>query len=263
MDNNIELIPPKLSKEEIRITAYRLLGQYRDAVSQDFQNLHAIEFFHFYKAVIAPIFGTVIVEDVDLPPTSDGIQRLGTYEIAANRAIIALPVCDPRRTWTLWHEVVGHGVLHGPYFRHILDEASRGGAIDVTAISISDQSRLEIERQANYLAASVAAPLDLVTYWVRRIFGIRKQDRPIRYTGAQSYTLSVNGKTLPFDISSHHDICRVVASKIRTFFGGMSVESLAYRVAETGLVQNRSASAFQNHHKQGNLNNLKLDRIAI
>lgn len=263
MNDNLELLAPKLSKADIRAIASPLIDAYETSQPEAVKKLNGIEFGHFYEAVIKPRYGIEIIEDYELTPSIEGIPRLGTYNIPKNYAVIALQRPDPRRDWTLYHEVIGHGLLHGPYFRRKFNELLINTEIDVTEVSISKAAIGELEKQANYLASLISAPLKYVKLHVIRTFGLHVSLRPIHFAGPGEYSLEVNGRSIKYDVGSYHDLCVIVAKKIRPYFGGLSFESLAYRVSETGLVANQSQNPYIGHYKNNEIRGLELDRLAM
>ena len=263
MNDNLELLALKLTKADIRSIACPLIDAYEVSHSEAVKKLRGIEFNHFYEAVIKPKYGIEIIEDYQLRPSIEGIPRLGTYNIPNNFAVIAIETSDPRRDWTLYHEVVGHGLLHGPYFRRKFNELLLNTEIDVTEVSISSAAIGEIEKQANYLASLISAPLKYVKFHIIRTFGLHVTRRPIHFVGPREYSLDVNGRSVKYEVESYHDLCVIVAKKIRPYFGGLSFESLAYRVAETHLVSNKSQNPYFGHYKNSHSKSLELDRLAI
>jgi hypothetical protein len=86
-----------------------------------------------------------------------------------------------------------------------------------------------LEWQANTMAGLCAAPMWLV----KRQICLRLQPRgTLRYIGPRRYWL----RGLPFEVSSFEDYCRCIATIIKPWFGGLSAQSLGYRVQRSRLV---------------------------
>lgn len=263
MSNKLVLKAPDISRTDIDAIAANLIGSWRNVSHPAITALQAIEITRFHKMVIKPTYGVEIVEDLNLGPSREGVPRLGTFDILKNIAIIAIPKDDPRWTWTVWHEVVGHGVLHGPYFRAVFENTLTEQFIDVTEISIKPTAVNELERQANLLAAAVSAPREFVSHRIKTVFGFKDAGDRICYNGPNSYKLEVNGFMEEFIVTEFHQLCRVVAKQIRPFFGRLSAESLAYRVAESGLVIDQTYRNASARRKLLSKSNLELDRVAV
>jgi hypothetical protein len=65
--------------------------------------------------------------------------------------------------------------------------------------------------------------------------------RPIRYVGPGRYCLSVNNSTLYREAENFDHLCRILAYYIGSRFGGLSNESLGYRLADVGFVVDASS----------------------
>lgn len=77
--------------------------------------LCAISFSSVYDNVVYPQYEIIVEEGCDLGVDDEGQKILGEYDPLSNIAYIDDAISeesnDPRRTFTLWHEVGGHGVL--------------------------------------------------------------------------------------------------------------------------------------------------------
>jgi hypothetical protein len=86
-------------------------------VGREYILYNGLHFDDFYEKVIFPRFQIDLYEDEDLGFDDDGRKRLGRYDVLRNAAHLDLVISrdggDPRRIFTCWHEVAGHGALHG------------------------------------------------------------------------------------------------------------------------------------------------------
>jgi hypothetical protein len=192
-----------------------------------------------YEHVIYPDYGLELEEDTNLGFDEFGEKVLGLFDPRANRAYI--DIClhpregDPRRAFTCWHELAGHGILHGPWVRREIERLGSTMAIQVTELSIRPDTTNVLERQANLFAAHAAAPTWLVVHAIRKRFGYLPHNR-LTYTGPGQYSFTLDRGTRLHVVKSFQEFCTRTAYYIKPFFGGLSVEALSYRVAECPLV---------------------------
>jgi hypothetical protein len=131
---------------------------------------------------------------------------------------------DPRRVFTKWHEVAGHGVLHGPFLRKNARKNQRLNSTEKSMNLIENT----FEWQANTFAANVAAPLNFVYCIWAKAFGMW---RKIRYTGPGYYNLCLtSGTNLRFYIGSVSELAWRITDLMKHYFGGLSNQSLSYQV---------------------------------
>ena len=87
---------------------------------------------------------------------------LGRFDVETNTAYIDTSLGpespDPRRIFTCWHEVGGHGILQGQWLCRELARSHRFRYIITTEDSLDGRTRYELDRQANLFAAHAAAP---------------------------------------------------------------------------------------------------------
>ncbi len=186
-------------------------------------------------SMIYPRYEVALVRDQNLGVTDDGSQILGEFLPMDNAALIdksLFETGDPRRVFTTCHEVLGHGVLHGPFlrenakkYRRLLSTEASAGLI----VGGFDFGRMNtFEWQANTFAVNVIAPLNYVwCLWIM-LFGA---NREIRYCGPGRYCLSFAGASLFVCANSPFQLAWIIARKMQRFFWGLSAESLAYQVA--------------------------------
>ena len=228
---------PPFSDRRIVQTAEELTKQYAKAMSPD--PLLSINFDHIYEHYIYPKYEIGLEEDCNLGHDEAGKKILGKFDLETNTAYIDASLGpgsrDPRRTFTCWHEVGGHGILQGEWLRRELIRLPGARFIETTEESIDGRTRYELDRQANLFAARAAAP----SWFLQRVIQETYQPtHPIRYTGPGRYTLIVNKATRSHDADSFGHLCRIIAYYISWRFGGLSLEALGYRLVQIGFVTN-------------------------
>ncbi|MSR60083.1 MAG: hypothetical protein EXS05_20995 [Planctomycetaceae bacterium] len=200
-----------------------------------------------YERVIYPDFGIVIHEDQDLGFDLHGSKILGEFDPISNTVYIDEELHprngDPRRTFTLSHEVGGHAILQGDWLRSELKRLKCNRRIVTTEQLLDLETENVLERQANMFAAHMAAPTWLMNHWIERIFKINR--RQFRYIGPGQYCLDVRGHSHFHTVADYTDLCRRISFYLKPFFGGLSVEALTYRIAETGWVVDHTESQFR------------------
>lgn len=236
---------PVFSPRRIVETAENISRQYALLVEPELA-LMAISFDGAYEQVIYPDFGIVLVEDEDLGFDDDGKKILGQYDPWENTAFIDASLHsttrDPRRTFTCWHEVGGHGILQGDWLRQQLGRNRRGDCVITTEDSIDLATTHALERQANVFASHAGAPTWFLNHAIRETYRVT---RPIRYVGPGKYCLDVRGHCQRYDVEDFNDLCRVLALNIQWKFGGMSIEALSYRIEDTPFVVDVTRRSFR------------------
>jgi len=247
MANEKRISSPRWSEVAIKSAAGRLIAQYELLVGRDHILKNGLHFDDVYEKLIYSRFGVELYEDDDLGSDTDGQKVLGRYDVRANTAyldqVVSRESGDPRRAFTCWHEVAGHGVLQGAWLRKRLD-TSGIVAIDVTEKSMSADTERSIERQANVFASHVAAPDWLINYAVNTTF---RPNRRFIFKEPCIYCLDVHGLPLKKYIVDAGDLCGWIGSKISGFFGGLSAEALGYRLSELGWVRDLSTPDLHLH----------------
>lgn len=185
-----------------------------------------------YEEFIYPQYEIVVEEECDLGHSSTGEKVLGKYLPSQNLALIDASISrrsgDPRREFTLWHEVAGHGISQGAWLRSQLCEE----VLD-DRLTLSLDSERQLERQANIFAAHFAVPAPLLIQTYQKIIG----NGPIKYIGPGSYGIGFgNGWKLYPNVESITDLARWVGGHLQFFFGRISKEMLGYRILEEGLI---------------------------
>ena len=232
---NQQLQAPYFRKVDIARRVKGLHDGYFNVVGNEQRRL-GINFDHIYNEYIYPELGIQLVEDVDLGYDESGEKILGLFQPNENIAFIdrmLKQTDDPRRTFTCWHEVGGHGILQGEWLRTQLAVDDRYDSIVTTAQTLSPKVEGVLEVQANIFAGLAAAPDWLVDHAIMTMFRL---SRPKRYVGSQRYSFDVLGTTYTRHVSSFDEFCQQIARPIQRFFGRLSVEALGYRVAESRCV---------------------------
>jgi hypothetical protein len=224
--------PPPFSRQRIVQAAESLTAACLRAVGLSELSL-GINFDVAYEQFIYPTYGIILVEDIDLGCDERGEKILGSYDPQRNTAYVDVSLeprrRDPRRVFTCWHEVGGHGVLQGEWLRREMAQLQSAFVVVTTGANLEFDTVNVIEWQANLFAAHAAAPSWLLKHALVETLNLT---RPIRYVGPGKYCLSVRGTLLSYDVESLNELCRVVARQVRPQFGGLSIEALSYRIQE-------------------------------
>jgi hypothetical protein len=233
--------PPPFSQAEILERAGRLIDQYCAIVGRSELFRWGLHFDDVFEQAIYPLYGIQLDESRDLgtdPQT--GKKTLGEFLPEENIAFIDRSLKDdPRRIFTLWHEVAGHGVLQGQWLRDQLRKLRvRHRRIVTTEDSLSPAAIDMLERQANLFASHAAAPEWLLHAVIVKVF------RPTKlfvYIQPCTYWLEVHGRKCRYFVDSVDHLCALIAWKIQPHFGGLSKEALGYRIKESGWIADRSS----------------------
>lgn len=230
------LAVPKLTEREIVTQAERLIDSYLKRIGRTRENVAAIGIDDVYVEFIYPEYGVNLLVDQDLGVTESGRAILGSYEVFENTVLISkllsLGSGDQRRAFTLCHEF-GHAITHGEWLRQASHQSLSGRRLVTTNESLSPKSLKTLEWQANVFAANVAAPRWLVEREILRTFAPKILFRFIK-PGIQGF--EVRGVYVTRQVDSYLELCRTIAEFIRHRFGGLSLESLSYRVRDSGYV---------------------------
>ena len=235
---------PPLSRREIVTQAEALAERFL----LDFWNgrvqtrLICISFDAVYDNLIYPEYEIRLIEDEDLGVGENGEKILGRYDPHSNTAYIDHSLRnDPRRVFTCWHEVAGHGVLQGEWLRrrHVKD-----GAVTTTQSTLSPMTVNTLERQANIFAAHAAIPTALLAQAISDVFD---PDGAFEFRGPGTYTFSVNRRTLRRNIGDFAAYSWMVGSFLRNRFGWISAECISYRLQDINFVRDRSTNRLELH----------------
>lgn len=250
------LVAPPLSLDAIDAKGEQFFHRYRQMRPADHVFVHGLNFTDVYERLILPTYGVVLQEGIPLGNLPDGRKLLGSYSVTRNLAAIdpclSAPLQDPRRTFTLWHEVCGHGVLQGAFLRRQLSPTCSDAVLEDTEFTLSDKVATLLEVQANRFAAAVGAPLWFVD---RAIVYRLRPPTPLVYWGAGEYAFDVlNGGRRRYYADSFLSYCGAVAHCIKPLFGGLSAQAISYQVAKSLIVSDRAGS--------GSRSDLRLFRVA-
>lgn len=235
---NVFLRPPPLTNQEIIKEAEALTHEYVETIGLEKAKL-GISFDVAYEQVIYPKYGIELIDGVDLGVDDSGKKILGEFDAFENKAFIDVSLLpsgnDRRRAFTCWHEIAGHGILHGQWLRDQYgDQLER---MTTTADTIDMHPENQFEWQANLFAAHASAPTWCVNYAIRTMFNPLQ---PFRYIGPRTYSFCLPSQTRFHTANSYQDVCYRIAQYIRPYFGNLSIEALSYRVAESGWVVDQS-----------------------
>lgn len=234
-----QITAPPFKNSHIDDLASALVKRFEAVAGRDHLLKHGMRFRELYEQVIYPDYEIELVEDVDLAFDSAGKKVLGVYDVEGNTVMIDRSINeqsgDPRRTFTLHHEVLGHGVLQGSWLRQ--ERERFPNFLVSTEESIGSEVVSTLERQANRFAAITSAPPWLVDAALILTF---RPTKPFVYLRPSQYWLDVRGTSRPYDVTSHANLCERLAFFIRDWFDGLSVQSLSYRVSTSRLVADRS-----------------------
>ena len=231
---------PPFSDRRIVQTAEELTKKYVRATNPD-PVLFSINFDHIYENYIYPEYEIALEEDCNLGRDEHGKKILGRFDVDTNTAYIDASLGpgsrDPRRTFTCWHEVGGHGVLQGQWLRRELSGFQHARSIVTTEESIDGRTHYELDRQANLFAARAAAPTWFLQQVVQETY---QPTHPLRYTGPGRYCFNVNRATRYHHADDFGHLCRIAAYYISWRFGGLSHEALGYRLVQIGFITDAS-----------------------
>lgn len=232
--------PQRLNTADIVARAGLLTDAYFNQCGMPLRTV-SISFDAVYEQIIYPDYGIVLDETRDLGYDAEGKKILGKFDAIENVAFIDVSIHprDPRRPFTCWHEVGGHGVLQGDHLRSEMKRLSRRSCLVTTGESLDFAALSALEWQANTFAANAGAPKALLYHVIDQMMHLQ---RPIYYTGPGYYILEIHGTNWRFELSSLNQLCRVIASRIRHRFGYLSVEALSYQIERLPFIVDATAS---------------------
>lgn len=228
-----KLPPPKpMSKMQIVAKADRLWEEYIKEVGWGYVIRNGIKFDDVYEALIYPKYEVIVNKNENLGVDDSGELILGQFLPKENTALInsqLFETKDPRLVFTEWHEAAGHGILHGAFLRRCSSKLSRLNTTERNIDTFLKHFENSFERQANIFAANIAAPRVLVACIYLKIFDMKNR---LKYRGSGYYTFSVNGHNFKWFIDSPFDLAYQMSRFMKHYFGGLSVETLAYQNLE-------------------------------
>lgn len=221
---------PYIPYDELLRRAKSFTDEYCSVIGLGRLLRYGIAFDDIYHEYIYPKYEIALRTDIDLGVDEFGAPIMGEYRPAENVALVSSRLrCDPRYTFTLWHEVAGHGVLQGDMLRR-----AHSKHIRTTSISLDPRTERRLERQANIFAAMVAVPPFFLQH---ALFEAFKPTKPFVYRGPCDYDLMAYGQHSRVRIDSVQALRIELARPIQHRFGGLSMESISYRIADLkGLI---------------------------
>lgn len=221
--------PPVIPRREIIRRAEQLIDGYAREVGLDWLRI-GVSFDHVYDHWMYRHFRIDLVEDDDLGHDDEGAKIWGKFLPGDRLAYIDRSLKnDPRRAFTCWHEVGGHGVLQGDWLR-MHESRLRNREIITTEASLQVEMSEALEWQANLFASHAGIPTCVLHYQLNRLLGI---ERPVRFIGKSWYTLVVGRRTHRHFCETFDQLCLWMAFYVKPFFGGMSQEAISYRISGT------------------------------
>jgi hypothetical protein len=238
------MTPESLSFKQIEDRSHRLLiNPLIEQVGRNYLIEHGLGFGELYRRVIRPRYGIEIVERVDLQSLCGGYGALGAYCPDENEVLMDVRMSpeagDPRRTFTLYHEACGHGVLQGDRLRRVGSESVVDDDLSLDAANYN-----ALEWQANTMAAVTAAPSWLVDYQL--IYRLQLRGRPLVYQGPGEYHLGPRDGVFRFNVVSFADYARAAATLIAPWFHGLSITALGFRVERSAVVSDGTLNGASN-----------------
>lgn len=187
-----------------------------------------------YDTFLYPEFGILLEEGDDLGHDNNGEKILGSYDALTHTVSLDHLLHTEekaRRTFTAWHEV-GHAILHRKW---ILEQSARyeDHRVTTSASMMDDHTTDRLEQQANVFAAAAAAPVWLLDFAIKSVF---RTDRPLVYRGPFKYSMYPYGIRKECQIDDFERFCMIVSYQIQRHFGGLSVQSLMYRVRASNWI---------------------------
>jgi hypothetical protein len=107
--------------------------------------------------------------------------------------------------------------------------------VTTDAEGLCEPELLLVEREANVFAGHAAAPQWLLNHALRTTFGLT---HPLTFIRASVYCFEVKGIRIRRRILSFQHLCQVVARYIQPWFGGLSAESISYRLQNNDWLLN-------------------------
>lgn len=240
------LTPPAFSQRHIIGKAEELGAKVIRAADLP-PELFSVSFDFAYEEVIYPEYGISLVENDDLGFDEFGQKIYGSYDPIDNVAFIDQSLKqDPRRAFTCWHEVGGHGILQGDWLRKELGRLRQRGRLITNESALDLNTENVLEWQANLFAAHAGAPTPLLYHALEDLLS---PTRPIRYIGPGTYTLVFRGVWHWFKVDSLNHLCRIIAKQIQWRFGFLSVEALSYRIQSLSIIDDVTRAKFRLHRR--------------
>lgn len=226
---------PRLSKHEIRQIAQHHTNRFEQVVGSQTIAAEGFAFSLFYEQYAKPLLGVRLIDGVDIDQPDDGSEVLGRYipslDLIQISTIVGPGSADPRRAFTLWHEM-GHAILHS-YFkdRRLLGRETQSPR-STTSDHAAGRCNGDAEWQANVIAGMLGAP----ARWLRfAVYTALNCDKSIIFTSPTTYTIGRDHCSRVW-CDSVDELAEAVARRIALRFGGLSVQSIAIQLKEERFV---------------------------
>lgn len=243
--NNIFPEAPPASEQQIIQEAHDLFLAHHKVFGSQHILDNGISFNEIFDSVIYPRTEVRLNDSTYLGNDENGYLILGRFDPYNNIVYINKQLIDdndPRLIFTAFHEAGGHAVLHGEYLR---ENKRNHPELNTTALTIQHEEMQPFEWQANTFAANLAAPIPFIRLLCKLHFEVG-YDRSFIYTKPCVYNLNFMGSCERVKIHSKNHLARVIAKKIKRFFGGLSTESLSYQV-EKAVIKDVSYCGSNNY----------------
>lgn len=241
MAHGSSILPPPFSKRQIIEKADALIRPFVQSMPLRRFLEVGHSFDTVYEELIYPEYEICIEEHHDLGFRSLNEKILAEY-LPEKRVVLVDKVIgpdsgDPRRCFTLWHEVLGHGVLQGDWFCRSIQRSR----ITTTSISLLPSVEVKVEQQANLFAAHCAAPIPLLKLAVRHVLSPSAE---LSFYEPCRYWLTANGVTRSRHVEDIDDVYMFIAQQIRHLFVGLSLQSLSIQLKAARIVVDKSERSF-------------------
>ncbi len=224
--------PKAMSQKQIVAQADNLWKEYIKEVGWRYVIENGIKFDDVHEALLYPKYEIILDKNEYLGEDDCGELILGQFLPREKTALInkqLLENNDPRTVFTEWHEVCGHGILHGELLRKNSHKLTRINSTQKDIDTFLKHFENRFEWQANVFAANIGAPRVFVACMYIKLFSMRHR---FLYRGAGNYTLSFCGRDFRFYIGSLNELCWQIGRLMKHRFGGLSAECLSYQVLD-------------------------------
>lgn len=228
-----------MSKVQIWQRAFEVYLEYVREVGAEHVLRHGVSFDELYDAVIYPKYEVILDRNEYLDVDDEGVPILGEFLAKENVALVDRKLfenSDPRTVFTECHEVIGHGILHGPFLRKNARKYpklySTEKGMGLTKGGFDWRTLNTFEWQANAFGVNVLAPRNFVYCICIKLFDLKHK---INYRGPGCYHICLNNTKFTFYIYSVKELAWKIARLMKHYFGGLSSESLSYQVLEVAI----------------------------
>lgn len=231
-----------MSELQLLHKAHEIWLKFVRAVGPEYILNHGVDFDELYDSVVYPEYEIELVRNENLGVDDEGTRILGKFLPKDNTALVDKKLFeteDPRRVFTQCHEVLGHGILHGPFLRKNAHKYARlystEKAVGLAQSTFDWKKFNTFEWQANTFAANVITPKNYIWCLCIKLFGMKHK---INYIGPTKYCLYFNGKDSFVNVGSPYQLAWQIAKRMKGYFWGLSTESLSYSVLDIAIYTN-------------------------